>query len=966
MRRRADRRTDAGEPDERVGRRVGPRSRYRLIELIGEGAMGEVYAAHDSELDRTVAVKCVHPRHSDPENRDRLLAEARTLARLAHPNVVPVFDITTEGGEVFVAMEFVDGQDLRAWVRSERPGWRRIISVLLQAGEGLAHAHAKDVVHRDFKPTNVLIGEGDRARVVDFGLARSLSQSQLSKDYESSSGRGAPGSGTPRYMAPEVRAGEAADERSDQYSFCISAWELLFGRRPAGAADARAVAVARNSVPRRVRTTLIQGLADDPTKRFASMNDALDALRRAPNVARRRTAVGLGGLIVLVGGGLWVRGQGDPCLNAASVTGDAWNETKQEEVRAAFEATASPNAQQAAARVIRRIDGYVTGWAEQRLEACRATHVEQTQSPKALELRVDCLEDRIDSVNALVDTMAVNPDIGVVHRAVAAAAALPALQGCSDVEALARAVPPGAPADREGRRALRSTLRRVEALTWTGRYDTALQEAIALERDARALGDPGLLARAGLALSMIQQNLGDDVAAEKSASAAAQNAAEAADDATMAEAWLRVLFVIAAAPERADEFRALVEVAEAAVVRAGNGPLLRARLESARTRMLAVQGKLEEASTLSRALVTQVEETLGVDHPEFPDYISNAGLDLHASGKRDEARALFERAVELDTAAFGESHPRLASDWHNLALVADTPDEAEQLFRRALKLRRDTAPPGAPEIADALANLGIVLHDGGKFDEAEAVLIEALEIHRKAHRGDHPNVAHALQFLGELLNDVGRRDRALQYAEEALAMRERILPEFHIDVARSHQLIGAIALNDGRPEDARPAYERSLEIRRKALRPDHPALAGPYYGLAKVLLASNDPEPAIDACRKALSLEEGAYGRDHPRVGVHLVCLTQALRQAKRPVEALEPAERVALLWTPGTVDPIRVGLAKFELALTLRAAERDAARATELAEQAKAILEQHPDAMGGPLKKLRAFLDPDGTAPSD
>ncbi|MCA9709370.1 MAG: serine/threonine protein kinase, partial [Myxococcales bacterium] len=204
----------AGSSDEST--HVG---RYRLIDKLGEGSMGMVYLAHDEQLDRRVAIKLLRPDSGgDPR---RLLREARSMARLSHPHIAAVHDVGTHGGDVYVAMEYVDGPTLREWMRQPHP-WAERREVLLQAARGLAAAHASGIVHRDFKPDNVIVGVDGRVRVLDFGLAK-LAPRARSGPIDATSTADGNLVGTPRYMAPEQLRTRPAWPASDQFSLCVTA-----------------------------------------------------------------------------------------------------------------------------------------------------------------------------------------------------------------------------------------------------------------------------------------------------------------------------------------------------------------------------------------------------------------------------------------------------------------------------------------------------------------------------------------------------------------------------------------------------------------------------------------------------------------------------------------------------------------------------------------------------------------------
>ena len=314
--------------------------RYRVLERIGKGGMGVVYLGHDDELDRDVAIKLLRSDLSkDLSGRERLLREAQAIARLSHPNIVHVYEVAQSDGHVFMAMELIRGQTLRHHCKGKR--WQDIVDACIGAGEGLAAAHAQGVVHRDFKPDNVLVDERGRARVVDFGLARAPGVSGGGEDTGSSDGQAAllatPTSGararlldltgtgtvigTPAYMAPEQIARADPDARTDQFAFCVTLFELLYERRPFAGSTytelVRSIVTGLQveaeagplGVPRAVRKLLLRGLARDPEHRFASMDELLTALRKARAPGSRRTwvaalvAAGATATIVQLGGG---------------------------------------------------------------------------------------------------------------------------------------------------------------------------------------------------------------------------------------------------------------------------------------------------------------------------------------------------------------------------------------------------------------------------------------------------------------------------------------------------------------------------------------------------------------------------------------------------------------------------------------------------------------------------------------
>jgi serine/threonine protein kinase len=285
--------TDADEPPRAM---LG---RFQLLRRLGSGAMGVVFEGYDPELDRRVALKVLRPEveaQCSLQARSRMMREAQALARLRHPNVTMVYEVgTSETGAFFIAMELVEGRTLGRWLRARPRSWREIVEVFLQAGRGLAAAHRAGLVHRDFKPDNVIVDEEGNTRVVDFGLARSAGLAELLPTLDDAESVAVALNltctgavlGTPAYMAPEQFQGAPLHAASDQFSFCVALFEALYGRRPYPGNDLPSLQRSlmrgqpvgpRRGVPRALYRVLQRGLAVDPERRFATMEKLLEAL----------------------------------------------------------------------------------------------------------------------------------------------------------------------------------------------------------------------------------------------------------------------------------------------------------------------------------------------------------------------------------------------------------------------------------------------------------------------------------------------------------------------------------------------------------------------------------------------------------------------------------------------------------------------------------------------------------------
>ena len=323
---------DALEPRERVRSLVAARlfggvaapsrvGRFELQRELGVGGMGVVYAAHDPRLDRVVALKLLQRTGESPKGGRRLLREAQAMARLRHPNVVQVYEAGTQNGQVHIAMELIQGGTLGEWMGGRPRPWSEVRDVMLAAGRGLAAAHAAGLIHRDFKPGNVLIDVDGQPRVSDFGLARGAEEEgprpdEAEQTEEFKSGhllevaltRTGAILGTPAYMSPEQFRGEASTARSDQFAFCVVVWEALCGQRPFVSESIGGLLKLVKSgtitpvrgvrLPRKLRRILGRGLSPRPGDRYPSMPALLADMERIQGASRRGGARLMGATVM--------------------------------------------------------------------------------------------------------------------------------------------------------------------------------------------------------------------------------------------------------------------------------------------------------------------------------------------------------------------------------------------------------------------------------------------------------------------------------------------------------------------------------------------------------------------------------------------------------------------------------------------------------------------------------------------
>ncbi|MFY0534756.1 serine/threonine-protein kinase [Nannocystis pusilla] len=442
--------------------------RFTVLRQLGQGGMGVVYACYDDKLDRKVAVKVLHAEivRAQKNAEARLLREAQAMARLSHANIVAVHDVGQTKGTVYLAMEFVDGADLDAWLKTRRP-WQAIVAAFVQAGRGLAAAHRSGIVHRDFKPQNVMMTEDGAVKVLDFGLARAseamgreewlssvADRSELSSSHlQRSLTRTGTMLGTPAYMSPEQHRGALATAASDQFSFCVSLYQSLYGASPfamhsyeALRADAIegnvAPPPARSAVPSYVFKVLQRGMRPEPGARFGSMEELLARLERDPRTKYRRFAA-LVATVAITGtatAAAFQAGSFELCPDAHAELAGVWEPTRAEAVRAALRTLDPGHADETLAVIEPQIERYAEAWVEQRNDACRA-HAEGRHSMQIFDQRTACLDQRRASLDAVVDALVTANAASLDHLG-RTVASLPPLTGCADIEVLKSAIPP--------------------------------------------------------------------------------------------------------------------------------------------------------------------------------------------------------------------------------------------------------------------------------------------------------------------------------------------------------------------------------------------------------------------------------------------------------------------------------------------------------------------------------------------
>ena len=480
--------------------------RYKLLELVGRGGMGVVWGAWDPELERKVAIKLVD--HLRADARARIVDEARALAKLSHPNVVPVYDVGVVDERVYLVMEWVPGETLRAHLREPR-NVREIVDIYTQAARGLAAVHAAGLVHRDFKPDNAMIGRDGRVRVLDFGLARS--------DFEESRGEIA---GTPRYMAPEQQAGEAVTPAVDQFAFAISLRESL---------------EARGDVPGWLGSIIARGSAAKPADRFPSMDDIVRALGRDPARVWRWRIVG--GIAVAATATAFVVGRAaksEPCTDTPA---GAWTEAMRTKIGAHLDGLGAFAAGERGA-LVELLDRQQRAWQVAHHDACMA-HDRGALTNAFYERRLTCLARAEASLGATTEilehaTAATFPDARI------AAGSLIDPRQCARVDE--SLVPLPAPQMVPSVRLAEAAIERARLLT-TAVKPEARDAAEAARTSAESTGYAPVVARALLTEGRAQMFADGDDRARATLERAMRHGFAAHDDAVAVEAFARMAYV---------------------------------------------------------------------------------------------------------------------------------------------------------------------------------------------------------------------------------------------------------------------------------------------------------------------------------------------------------------------------------------------------------------------------------------
>lgn len=749
---------------------LGP---YHLVKLLGAGSMGTVFAAWDPRLERQVALKVLH---SDSAS---LREEARLMAKLTHPNIVTVHEVAEWQGRLVLVMELVNGGTLREWLAT-RPALPAIVEVFTQLAEALAAAHDAGVVHRDFKPDNVLIDVKGRARLSDFGLGTLATANSAASQLV----------GTPAYLAPAQLDGRPGDASADQFALSVSLWEAITGERPFRASTLAQLRAAQQleptkpagrPFPRWLERVVRRGLSPDPSVRFPTMSAFAKALAAGP--PRWPWVLAACTVVLTLAPVVYVGVTQDPCRDVGADL-DAHVSTERRTAReAAFDTTHATFATLAATETNRLLAEYVNHWKRLSLDTCRAEKRDRSISAARGAALRECLDLRRREVESLVTSLSA-PAPEMVAEAPAAVLGLRDLESCQRLD-----------------------------LSETNSAERAVRLEIASLRHLVAIGRPAEV-RAGierlrpqvqsLDAGVAQAELGwlDTQAAirhyESNATARARDCArralEVREDGIAAECLASVAITMSLRERQPLAARAALDLAQALSVR--EPPSLRAdvNLTIASIHVARVEGNHERSLQIATDAVARLTKTAGAEHHHVLTIRSYVPMKHALLGHFAEAYAENAALLEVMTRTMGDEHPATLVVRNNQSLLARKVgklEEARALAEAVLRVRSRTLGAKNYGTMAAQLNLGAAERQLGRLDLAETLLTEVLESVQRERGPEHFDLVEPLEELALVRAARGSKDEARAMLTRALGLR-RSNADSAFRIAATEDLLRAV------------------------------------------------------------------------------------------------------------------------------------------------------------------------------
>ncbi len=749
-------------------------ARYRVRELLGQGGWGSVFAADDPALHRKVALKVSRapPSEQQEASNHQLLREAQTIAQLRHPGVVSIYDVGIEDGRVFIAMELMTGGTLGDWLRARPRPWREVLEVFIRAGQGLSAAHEAGLVHRDFKPANVLMGEAGRACLTDFGLSKPAGAGEQLQ---------ATGwVGTPAYMAPEQLAGGSGSALSDQFSYAVALYEGLSGSRPFEGSTMRTLhdAMKRGlsreqlkALPAPLRGVLSRALAFAPEARFESLAALLRALSRAAGARRRALS--------------WAAGLGMACAAGAAVTqriraaraceretatlSRVWNEAEARALQARFQGTGLEFAAPSFVEVRRQLDAFGQTWTELTRETCAGAR-DGGVSPAVAAQRRACLKDSRLRFSATLDLLK-QMDRSGVAGAPLLTGALPRPNECRS----ARAVTGDSPVDERRLDEVRQQAARAWALGNAQRFKEMEEPLAKMAVGLAAVSSPVLQGELHFLRGRSKSQLGAAKEARQSFEEALIVGHASAQDALIARTYIDLAALVGIEQGRREEASQLFRYAEAATSRLGPSPL-RSALHRKWAWFRMKSGDEAGSITSAREAVAAARASFGEQTLEVASALDVLGVVSLQAGDSAQALASHQKALELRERILGPSHPSLAAVLGNMAHVYRQQtryDDALACLERARVLTVAAAGEHSLAVANILSSLSNVHYSRGQLQESLALAHRSLQTREALMDPDNPELVRSLANISVNLDGLLRYDEGAAFRARARSLLER-------------------------------------------------------------------------------------------------------------------------------------------------------------------------------------------------
>jgi serine/threonine-protein kinase len=852
---------------------------------------------------------------------------------------------------------------LSAWLKETVRTWREIVTVFCAAGRGLAAAHAAGLIHRDFKPANVLVGNDGRVRVMDFGLARADgeqedddpdSQIQMTSHDLLSEDVTVTGTlmGTPLYMSPEAHRGQLPGESGDQFSFCVGLFTALYRRAPFDTEippdkpERWQIRELHNNVPRWIADIVRKGLAKEPDQRHRSMAVLIDALERDPRRKRLAIAGAVGALAIAaaaVGAHSLRRHRAiAECEAEGASIEDVWNAPRATQIAAAFAATKLSYAAETWQQARGQLDKYATSWQHSRVDVCKRSTVDSSLSPKLARAARSCLNEEREQFAELLRQLE-TADNPTVERAAAASASLPQTSTCTDESRLLHQPElPTSPGELATIGMLRKQLAAARAASSIGRDAQAVSYATAVITGAKAIGWDPLVLDGDLVAGAAQASLGQYQPARKLLEDAYFAAGAKGRDDFGISAATRLASTLGQAhqPEAADMW---LRIAQMIADRAGNhDDLYAARLEATRGDVAVNRGDSAQAQPAYQRAIELEKRLLGDTSPEVAQLVDALGRTYMAAGNLAKAIELGEQALAIRERVFGPSHPRVAESFGNLAISYGHAGQFDKQFeyeKHALELREKLLPPDHLEIALNLRNLAHTYGLHGDFKKSVELAERAYAIYLKKLGPDSTEVGTALRTLSLAYDSLGEHEKSAETGERALVIQERALGKDHPDVALlCNQLAGTYYSLD-KHQRALELATRARDIYKLHRGADNFMTAVAESSMAAEQNALHDYKTAEAGAAHSLAILEKTFGPNHPGLTENLVILGDSKMGLGKATEAVPLYERALSLSLPMVIPPDVYAQTQFRLAKALWESNGDRARAKDLAAKSETVL---------------------------